>query len=78
MKKVTIFIGSPKKQGTYQSAQEFIENLKPLVEIENYRDYRYYKEKGWFESDYYYDAPLGFIKKLTGHIFDFSGKRMAN
>ena len=44
---------------------------------EKYCDYRYYKEKGWFESDYYYDVSLGFIKKLTGRFFEFLGKRMA-
>ena len=43
---------------------------------EKFRDYRYFKEKGWFESDYYYDTPLGFIKKLAGCFFDFLGKRM--
>ncbi|AKN31313.1 NADPH-dependent FMN reductase [Clostridium carboxidivorans P7] len=40
---------------------------------ENYRDYCYFKEKGWFESDYYYDVSLGFIKKLAGRFFDFLG-----
>ncbi len=44
---------------------------------EKYRDYRFYKEKGWFESDYYHDVSLGFTKKLTGHFFEFLGKRMA-
>ena len=43
---------------------------------EKYRDYLYYKENGWFESDYYYDVSLGFIKKLTGRFFEFLGKRM--
>jgi hypothetical protein len=44
---------------------------------EKYRDYRYYKEKGWFESGYYYDASLGFIKKMAGLFFDFLGERIA-
>ncbi|MHB9142375.1 MAG: flavodoxin family protein [Paludibacter sp.] len=44
---------------------------------EKYFDYRYFKEKGWFKSDYYYDVSLGFIKKLTGCFFEFLGKRMA-
>jgi len=48
-----------------------------LMLDEKSRDYRHYKEKGWFESDYYYDASLGIIKKLTGHFFEFLGKRMA-
>jgi hypothetical protein len=33
-------------------------------------DYRYYQEKGWFESDYYYPVQLGFGKKLAGRLFD--------
>lgn len=40
------------------------------------RDYRYFKEKGWFESDYYYDVALGFIKKPAGQLLDFLGERM--
>lgn len=44
---------------------------------EEYRDYQYFKEKGWFESDYYYDVSLGLIKKSAGRLFDFLGERMA-
>ena len=51
-------------------------SIKVILD-EKYRDYRYFKEKGWFESDYYYDASLGFIKKPTGRFFDFLGERMA-
>lgn len=40
---------------------------------DKYCDYRYYKEKGWFKKDYYYDVSLGPFKKLTGRIFDFMG-----
>ncbi len=43
---------------------------------ENFRDYGYFKEKGWFEADYYHDISLGFIKKLAGRFFDFLGKQM--
>jgi multimeric flavodoxin WrbA len=39
-------------------------------------DYHYYKGKGWFESDYYYKAALGPIKKLAGNFFDFLGRRL--
>lgn len=42
----------------------------------NYYDYTYYKEKGWFKSDYYYETPLGPLKKLAGHFFDFIGQRI--
>jgi multimeric flavodoxin WrbA len=52
---------------------------RPLIDAagEKYRDYHYYKEKGWFESDYYYLTSLGFPKKLAGYLFDFLGRRMA-
>jgi len=33
-------------------------------------DYRYYAEKGWFESDYYYPTRLGVLKKGAGMLFD--------
>ena len=33
-------------------------------------DYRYYKDKGWFESDYFYPTRLGAPKKAAGHLFD--------
>jgi hypothetical protein len=42
-----------------------------------YFDYYYYKDKGWFESDYYYETTLGPIKKLAGHFFDFLGRQIA-
>jgi multimeric flavodoxin WrbA len=41
------------------------------------RDYRYYKDKGWFESDYYYPVPLGALKKATGSLFDSVSSRIA-
>ena len=34
------------------------------------RDYRYYAEKGWLESDYYYPTRLGMLKKVAGKFFD--------
>ena len=34
-------------------------------------DYRYYAEKGWFESDFYYPTRLGILKKGAGQIFDW-------
>jgi hypothetical protein len=44
---------------------------------DKYFDYRHYKEKGWFESDYYYDVSLNPVKKLAGRAFDFIGRRMS-
>ena len=40
-------------------------------------DYRYYKEKGWFESDYYYPTPLGPLKKAAGSLIDSIETRKA-
>jgi len=37
---------------------------------ENWRDYTYYRDRGWFESDYFYPVKLNPFKKLTGKIFD--------
>ena len=34
------------------------------------RDYRYYAEKGWLESDYYYPTRLGAPKKVAGNLLD--------
>ena len=34
------------------------------------RDYTYYREKGWFESDYFYPIRLGALKKSAGSLFD--------
>lgn len=42
-----------------------------------YIDYHYYKEKGWFEADYYYSVSLGPIKKLAGNLFDLLGRRVS-
>jgi hypothetical protein len=41
------------------------------------RDYTYYKDKGWFKSDYYYPTRLGALKKLAGGLFDSIATRMA-
>ncbi len=37
---------------------------------EDFRDYTYYEEKGWFESDFYYPVKLNFLKKSFGRLFD--------
>ncbi|WP_444659470.1 flavodoxin family protein [Caproiciproducens sp. R2] len=42
---------------------------------EEYRDFRYYQEHGWFESDYYYETSLGLLKKVMGSFFDFIGRK---
>lgn len=43
---------------------------------DNFRDYAYYREKGWFESDYYYPVKLNPFKKLAGRFFDMISTRM--
>jgi multimeric flavodoxin WrbA len=39
------------------------------------RDYTYYRDKGWFESDYYYPTRLGALKKAAGSFFDWGAIR---
>jgi multimeric flavodoxin WrbA len=34
------------------------------------RDYRHYKDMGWFESAYFYPVRLGPLKRLAGGLFD--------
>jgi hypothetical protein len=34
------------------------------------RDYTYYRDKGWFQSDYYYPTRLGVLKRAAGSFFD--------
>lgn len=41
-----------------------------------YRDYYYYKENGWFESDYYHHSSIGPVKKAAGMLFDMLGRVM--
>jgi hypothetical protein len=45
-------------------------SIKLLLD-ESWRDYTYYKNNGWFGSNYYYPTQLNPIKKLTGNFFDF-------
>ncbi len=40
-------------------------------------DYRYYRDKGWFDASYYYPVRLGLPKKILGRLFDVLGARMA-
>jgi multimeric flavodoxin WrbA len=42
---------------------------------ENSRDYTYYKDKGWFQSDYYYPTRLGVLKRTAGSLFDSMAAR---
>jgi multimeric flavodoxin WrbA len=40
------------------------------------RDYRYYSEKGWLKSDYYYPVHLGPFKRSVGNLCDSIAARM--
>jgi len=42
-----------------------------------FKDYQFYKEKGWFESAYYYPVKLNILKRLVGKITDGIGTKMA-
>jgi len=41
-----------------------------LMLDDSYLDYRYFTDKGWFESEYYYPTHLGPLKKAAGSLFD--------
>jgi hypothetical protein len=43
---------------------------------ESSRDFRYYRDKGWFELDYFYPVKLNVVQKLTGGFFDSLAARM--
>ena len=34
------------------------------------RDFTYYRDKGWFEADYFYPTHLSMLKKATGSLVD--------
>lgn len=48
-----------------------------LMLNEEYRDYKYFLEQGWFDSDYYYPVKLGWLKKMAGRLFERIGTSMA-
>ncbi len=51
--------------------------IKIKLELnDSWRDFTYYKDKGWFESDYYYPTQLGALKKVAGNLFDWIATRM--
>jgi multimeric flavodoxin WrbA len=43
---------------------------------DSFRDYTYYADKGWLESDYYYPTRLGLLKQGAGKLFDRMSARM--
>jgi hypothetical protein len=43
---------------------------------EDMRDHVYFRDQGWFESDYCYPTHLGPFKKAAGAFFDWAGARI--
>lgn len=46
-----------------------------LMLNDTYRDYIYYRDKGWFDSDYFYPVRLNAFKKIAGSLFDYAASR---
>ncbi len=44
---------------------------------DGYLDHRYFRDHGWFESDYFYPTRLNVVKKAAGHVFDHLAARSA-
>jgi multimeric flavodoxin WrbA len=44
-------------------------SIKEMLD-DSSQDYRYYAQKGWLTSDYYYPTRLGPLKKAGGMLFD--------
>ncbi|MBZ5590403.1 MAG: flavodoxin family protein [Acidobacteriia bacterium] len=42
---------------------------------ESYRDYTYYRDKGWFGSEYFYPVRLSPLKRAAGKMFDLTMSR---
>lgn len=51
-------------------------SAKLLADDDNL-DHTYYRNQGWFESDYFYPAELGPLKKAVGAAFDWTAAHMA-
>jgi len=50
-------------------------SVKLLLD-ESWRDYIYYKNNGWFGSNYYYPIQLNPVKQLACNFFDFMFTRI--
>jgi multimeric flavodoxin WrbA len=46
-----------------------------LMLDETSRDYTHYRDKGWFESDYYYPTHLNGLKRAVGSLIDYTTAR---
>jgi multimeric flavodoxin WrbA len=54
------------KLGAFRAART---SMRVMLD-ETSRDYTYYRDRGWFESDYFYPVRLGALKKATGGLVD--------
>jgi len=50
-------------------------SIKKMLD-DKWRDYTYYRDNGWFESDYFYPVRLNPFKKLAGKMFDIFALRI--
>ncbi|PKM90980.1 MAG: NADPH-dependent FMN reductase [Firmicutes bacterium HGW-Firmicutes-12] len=55
----------------------FVRTLHSFKTNKEYRDYQYYKERGWFNSVYYYDVKLSLPKRMIGALIDKIALRQA-
>jgi multimeric flavodoxin WrbA len=44
---------------------------------DSFRDYTFYADKGWFDTDYYYPTRLGLLKKGVAKLFDSMSARLS-
>lgn len=44
----------------------------------NDRDYMYFKEHGWFDSDYFYEAGLSTFSRFVGKLSDILARRVTD
>jgi multimeric flavodoxin WrbA len=55
-----------------------LSRTKMKLELDDsYRDYMYYQDQGWFDSDFYYPTRLGLLKTGAGKFFDWMSVRMS-
>lgn len=48
-----------------------------LMLDESSRDFTWYRDTGWFESDFYYPVRLGLFRKIAGRFFDWAAARLS-
>ena len=51
-------------------------SLKTVLN-EDFRDYRHFRDQGWFDNDYYYPVKLNPVKRTAGWLIDITARRIA-